>query len=188
MKEWFSRLWKQPKARWRLGVPLGGLLFFIVGFSALPVYNGAMHYTSTNEFCYGCHIGMDTVVEEYHDSIHFRNRSGVIATCADCHIPRETLPKISAKVAATADVYHKIMGTITLENFEEHRPALAQGVWEKMRETGSRECTNCHAFERMDVAKQNKRTARRHAPEKTKGKTCIDCHQGVAHNMPKPAF
>jgi nitrate/TMAO reductase-like tetraheme cytochrome c subunit len=185
-KQWLNNLWEKPSSRWRLGIPLGGILLFVIGLLALPVYNGAMYYTSTNEFCYSCHIGMDTVVEEYHESPHFKNRSGFRATCADCHIPHETLPKIITKIKATADVYHKLMGTINLENFEEHRPALAQKVWDRMAKTDSRECKNCHAFERMDASLQDKRTAKRHAPDKVEGKSCIDCHQGVAHAMPKP--
>lgn len=178
---------KQNK-RLRMRLFLGGGLLFFIGFMALPVYNGAMHYTSTNEFCYGCHVGMDTVVEEYHASPHFKNRTGVLATCADCHIPRETIPKIIAKVKATADVYHKLMGTITLENFEEHRPKMAQKVWDYMKETQSRECINCHAFERMDISLQGRRTAKKHTAERIEGKSCIDCHKGVAHALPKPGF
>ncbi len=187
-KKYLETLWRKPTSKWRLGIPLGGLILLFIGLLALPVYNGAMYYTSTNEFCYGCHIGMDTVVEEYHESPHFKNRTGVIATCADCHIPHETIPKIITKIRATADVYHKLVGTINLENFEEHRPALAQTVWDRMTETGSRECKNCHAFERMDASLQDKRTAKRHAPEKVEGKTCIDCHQGIAHALPKPTL
>ena len=185
-KQWLSSLWERPSAKWRLGIPLGGIILLVIGFMALPIYNGAMHYTSTNEFCYGCHIGMDTVVEEYEASPHFKNRSGVLASCADCHIPHETIPKIITKVKATADVYHKLMGTITLENFEEHRPALAQKVWDDMSETGSRECKNCHSLERMDESVQDRRTTKNNAPEKVEGKTCIDCHQAIAHKMPKP--
>lgn len=185
IKERCKKLWEQPSAKWRFGIPLGGILLFLIGLMALPVYNGAMHYTSTNEFCYSCHVGMDTIVEEYEASPHFHNRAGIKVTCADCHIPRETIPKIITKVKATADVYHKLMGTITLENFEEHRPALAEHVWQKMSETGSRECMNCHAFERMNHELQDKRTPKRHAPEKVEGKTCIDCHKGIAHKMPQ---
>jgi nitrate/TMAO reductase-like tetraheme cytochrome c subunit len=185
VQECWNKLWARPQARWRLGIPLGGILLLLLGMLALPAYNGMMYYTSTNEFCYGCHVGMDTVVEEYEASPHFFNRTGVKVTCADCHLPRATGPKILAKIEATADVYHQLVGTIDLDNFEQHRPTMAQHVWDDMRATDSRECRHCHAFERMDPERQDRHTAKRHAPDKVEGKTCIDCHQGVAHKMPK---
>ncbi len=184
-KGFFKKIWEKPSSRWLFGIPLGGFLLFGAGLLALPVYNGAMHYTSTNDFCYGCHIGMDTIVEEYESSIHFYNRAGVKVTCADCHIPHETIPKIITKIKATADVYHKLAGTITLENFESKRLEMAEGVWAKMSDSGSRECRNCHDFARMDPEAQDKRTAKRHSQEKVEGKTCIDCHKGIAHKLPQ---
>lgn len=55
-----------------------------------------IHYTSTTEFCLSCH-SMGTVGNEYKQSIHFKNASGVRAECRDCHIPPGIIPTIVRK-------------------------------------------------------------------------------------------
>jgi cytochrome c-type protein NapC len=37
----------------------------------------------------------------------------------------------------------------------------------------------------MDLAKQVRPAQRMHRAAAEKGQTCIDCHQGIAHNLPK---
>jgi cytochrome c-type protein NapC len=39
----------------------------------------------------------------------------------------------------------------------------------------------------MDLEKQDKSARRKHTPEymKENDKTCIDCHKGIAHHLPK---
>jgi nitrate/TMAO reductase-like tetraheme cytochrome c subunit len=88
-------------------------------------------------------------------------------------------------------VWHKVLGSInTPEKFEAKRAVLAQHVWDSMKRTDSRECRNCHSFEAMDFTKQGRRAQEKmqvvaetgHSPE---GSTCIDCHKGIAHKLPK---
>jgi len=56
-----------------------------------------------------------------------------------------------------------------------------------MKETDSRECRNCHDFESMDYAVQGRRGRRQHIEGLDGGKTCIDCHKGIAHSLPSMA-
>lgn len=67
-------LWRKPNRKWMLGIPIGGLLAFILGGAAISVFHFGMDYTNSNEFCYSCHIGMDTIVEEYQASPHFKSK------------------------------------------------------------------------------------------------------------------
>jgi cytochrome c-type protein NapC len=53
-----------------------------------------------------------------------------------------------------------------------------------MQETNSRECRNCHSFEGMNPEKQTLVAAKIHAVAKSKERTCIDCHKGIAHKLP----
>jgi cytochrome c-type protein NapC len=57
-----------------------------------------------------------------------------------------------------------------------------------MKETDSRECRNCHNFDFMDFTVQENRASKRHAEAIDSGKTCIDCHKGIAHDLPEGAF
>ena len=83
--------------------------------------------------------------EEYKDSIHYTNRTGVRATYPDCHVPKEWAYKVVRKIQATNELLHKALGTIdTPEKFESKRLEIARHVWKAMKDTDSRECRNCH--------------------------------------------
>ncbi|NEX19368.1 butanol dehydrogenase [Thiorhodococcus mannitoliphagus] len=157
---------------------VGVLLVFGVDF--------AIKTTNTLEFCTSCHT-MQTNYEEYQDSLHYKNTSGVQATCADCHVPKPLGPKLLTKIIAAKDVYHEIAGTIdTPEKFEARRWYLANMVWDRMRANDSRECRSCHEFDNMDLSEQSRSARSRHSTARDKDKTCIDCHRGVVHYEPDP--
>jgi nitrate/TMAO reductase-like tetraheme cytochrome c subunit len=89
-----------------------------------------------------------------------------------------------AKIKATKDLYHHVMGTYpTEEDFEAHRMVFAQRVWASMKENDSRPCRNCHSARSMDPTKQQ---AASHVMMRqlANGATCIDCHKGIAHYLP----
>jgi cytochrome c-type protein NapC len=75
----------------------------------------------------------------------------------------------------------------TKEKFDHERPRMAQSVWATMKSTDSRECRNCHKFDHMDYAAQEPRASKIHQEGLTSGKTCIDCHRGIAHQLPPKA-
>tara|TARA_R110001583_G_scaffold2670_5_gene18854 strand:+ start:139 stop:366 length:228 start_codon:yes stop_codon:yes gene_type:complete len=66
------------------------------------------------------------------------------------------------------------------------RQLMAERVWAIMKATDSRECRSCHSQARMDLESQGKQAHRKHQPERmaSRGETCIDCHQGIAHELP----
>ncbi len=179
--------WNSTKTQRKFfGVPFGVFVIAIVSLIAGVVgwggFNTAMEATNTLGFCISCHEMEDTVYQEYKTTIHYQNRSGVRATCPDCHVPRPWIYKMIRKIQASRELYHKAMGTIdTPEKFEEKRFELAKRVWDAMKETDSRECRNCHNFNSMDPEKQKRRAAKQHASAKEDGLTCIDCHKGIAH-------
>jgi cytochrome c-type protein NapC len=159
-------------------------LVFFAGIVFAGTFNAGLSHTNRMEFCISCHT-MQTNYNEYKDTLHYKNQSGVQATCADCHVPKEFVPKMIAKVVAAKDVYHEILGTIdTPEKFEAHRWDMASRVWKKMRNSNSRECRSCHDLANMDLSEQSRSARSRHAKAEEKGQTCIDCHAGVAHTEP----
>lgn len=149
-------------------------------------FNWAVEASNTESFCTSCHEMEQNVFIEYQDTIHYNNRTGVRATCSDCHVPREWQHKVIRKVRATNELFHKVIGSIdTREKFEAKRLELAQTVWKSMKATDSRECRNCHDFESMDYLKQGRRAIDRHISGFDAGQTCIDCHKGIAHTLPE---
>ena len=183
----FARWWKtmnRPSTRYSL------LAISFVGFVAGIIFwggfNTAMEATNTLEFCTTCHEMRDTVYQEYKETIHFSNRTGVRAVCSDCHVPKDWTHKIIRKAQASGEVWGKLTGTIdTKEKFEAKRMELATHEWDRMTGNGSRECRNCHSFESMSPDLQKQTPYKKHMKAKEEGKTCIDCHKGIAHHLPK---
>ena len=148
-------------------------------------FNTAMEATNSFEFCTSCHE-MNVVKEEYLQSPHAHNPSGVPAICSDCHVPKPWGAKLVRKIKATNELFHWALGTIdTPEKFEEHRLELAQNVWRTMDESDSRECRNCHTKDTMVTEKQTPLAKKMHKRLMSGEATCINCHKGIAHNLPK---
>jgi cytochrome c-type protein NapC len=157
-----------------------GGLFFWGGF------NTVLDYTNSEQFCIGCHTMRDNTYVEYQTSIHYTNRSGVRATCSDCHVPHEWSAKLMRKVGAAKDVWGQITGTVsTPEKFEKHRLEMAKREWGRFRRDNSLACRNCHDTSFFDKSVQSEPAAYMHTLMAEKGGfTCIDCHKGIAHKLP----
>jgi cytochrome c-type protein NapC len=178
------RILSRPSMHFSLGfLTLGG---FIGGIMFWGAFNTALELTNTEPFCTGCHEMRDNVFAELKQTIHYTNRSGVRATCPDCHVPHEWTNKIARKMAASKEVWGKIFGTIdTPEKFAAHRRTLAEHEWGRLKANNSLECRNCHNFASMDFTRQSQRAAQAHSTQLATGaRTCIDCHKGIAHRLP----
>ncbi len=157
---------------------------FLVGVLATFGFNAGLAYTNEMEFCTSCH-SMKVNLEEYKETLHYKNASGVRATCSDCHVPKAFFPKMKAKILAYKDVLHELLGTIdTPEKYEAHRWEMASRVWAKMEKSDSVTCRSCHAWDQMDLSEQDRIARKRHGRAPDEGKTCIDCHKGIAHEEP----
>ena len=161
------------------GAMLGGVLLW-------GGFNWSLEVTNTEQFCISCHEMRENVYTELKKTVHFQNGSGVRATCPDCHVPKEWGYKVIRKIRASGELYHWMVGTVsTPEKFEARRPVLALHVWDTMKETDSRECRNCHKNSSMEFKAQKLIAAKMHEFGKKWNKTCIDCHKGIAHSLPK---
>jgi cytochrome c-type protein NapC len=158
---------------------------FFAGILAWGGFNWALELTNTEKFCVTCHEMQRNVFVEYQTTSHYSNRTGVRATCPDCHVPKDWEHKIVRKIKASNEILHKLLGTIdTREKFNERRVRLAKSEWARMKATDSRECRNCHNYTYMDYAEQGRRASAQHTKGFAENKTCIDCHKGVAHILP----
>ncbi|VAW93151.1 Cytochrome c-type protein NapC [hydrothermal vent metagenome] len=167
------------------GITTISIVSIFIGVLASSGFTNIMDWTNTEQFCVSCHE-MQINLAEYTDTVHDKNRTGVATTCPDCHVPKDFGSKLLAKVRATKDIYSHLMGTIdTKEKYEKHRLTMAKKVWKMMRETDSKTCRSCHTVDSMAFEEQQGRAARKHKKMSLKGKTCIDCHKGIAHNLPK---
>ncbi len=183
----YWNVFSSPSTYLSLGfLTIGG---FVAGVMFWGGFNTALELTNTEEFCVSCHEMRENVFAELKNTVHYSNGSGVRASCPDCHVPHKWTDKIARKMQASKEVWGKIFGTInTREKFVEKRLELASHEWARLKSNNSLECRNCHSAESMDITKQSQRAAEAHATFLFTGqKTCIDCHKGIAHELPNMA-
>ncbi|USD66282.1 pentaheme c-type cytochrome TorC [Vibrio sp. SCSIO 43136] len=186
MKSYLLKLWRtmtRPAVHISLGVlTLGG---FVAGVIFWGGFNTALEATNTEEFCVSCHTMRDNVYQELQHTVHWKNHSGVRATCPDCHVPHNWTDKIARKMQASKEVFAQIFGNYDEPGaFEARRLELAKHEWDRFSANGSLECKNCHNYESMDfeLMSPTARIQMKQAAEKDQ--SCLDCHKGIAHNLP----
>jgi cytochrome c-type protein NapC len=175
---------RRPSSVFSLGALV--LAGFVAGIIFWGAFNTALELTNTEGFCTSCHEMRSNVYEELKTTVHYTNRSGVRAHCPDCHVPHNWTDKIARKMQASKEVWGWLFGTIdTREEFVEHRLVLAMHEWARMKANDSLECRNCHSAQSMDITRQSPRAVDSHQRYLFTGeKTCIDCHKGIAHQLP----
>lgn len=174
--------WRRP-ARLAAGTLL--LTGFFTGIIFWGGFNTGLEMTNKELFCISCHEMRENVYQEYMETIHYTNRSGVRATCPDCHVPHEWVAKMTRKMQASKELYAKMLGLVdTPKKFDEQRLVMAQREWHRMKSNNSQACRNCHNFDYMDFTEQKSVATKMHAKAVDEGKTCIDCHKGIAHHLP----
>lgn len=160
----------------------------VVMLAMIGGFTTVVESTNTIEFCTSCHT-MSQNYEEYKKTIHYSNPAGVRAVCSDCHVPKKNwFSEMHRKLIAASDVWAEMVGTIdTKEKFDANRMEMAKREWARMKESDSIGCRNCHSFEAMDIDSQAKGARNQHtqAAMAGSGKTCIDCHKGIAHRLPR---
>ena len=183
--QWFedaTRTWSRLKVG--IVVALAAIAATLVGVVAGAT---GVVMTGTEEFCSNACHSMNIPAAEFKDTIHDVNRTGVRATCSDCHIPQHSLvAKLVRKTeAGIRDIYGEITGVInTKEKYEKERHRMAVQVWTDMKRNDSRECRHCHTPAKMDPERQSEAAKKKHEALKTGAMTCIDCHAGIAHSEP----
>jgi cytochrome c-type protein NapC len=173
-----------------LGSRPGSIVLLFVGLVLGVAFFGSagsfMVYANSEKFCAtSCHE-MSFLAAEHKGTIHDTNRSGVRATCNDCHVPHGYITNYLAKLGLFSDYWgHFVTKSLdTKEKFEAKRYDLATRVWTYMKENDSRECRHCHTTAKMDPDKQTDKAKARHERGRAEGLTCIDCHFAIAHSEP----
>lgn len=168
----------------KIGLGILVVLGFIAGAISWQKFNDVMDATSTEEFCISCH-SMQQPFNELKNSPHWSNTAGVTATCSDCHLPHDKTAKFARKMQASREVLAELMGKYKEEgSFEKHRLEMAEREWKRFAANGSKECKNCHSYERMNFENMSLAAQKAMKPAAERNQSCIDCHKGIAHHKP----
>lgn len=176
---WLKSLLQPSPTRSVLSLLAVGL---VIGVAGLLTFDATMHATSTEEFCTSCHEMEINPFAQVKKTAHHSNKAGIAATCSDCHVPKEFVPKMIRKIEASREVWGTLMGIIdTPEKYRAHAPKMKAREIARLQANDSQECRNCHQTDRMLLAAQTAKAQEYHQAMLSNGKTCIDCHSGIAH-------
>lgn len=176
------------------GHPLRGLLALagvavVLGVSFVGAEELNVRANST-EFCVSCHSMGAYVYEEYKQSKHYTNASGVRPECGQCHVAKRFWPAVYDHAMGTHDLISEHANDwSTLEKFDAQRARMAEKARLKMFAEDSHTCRECHKMEA--IAPARKRGERAHGDAIRKGSTnCIACHYNLVHKEAPltPAF
>ena len=176
---WLKSLLQPSPTRSVLSLLAVGL---VIGVAGVLTFDATMHATSTEEFCTSCHEMEINPFAQVKKTAHHSNKAGIAATCSDCHVPKEFVPKMIRKIEASREVWGTLMGIIdTPEKYRAHAPKMKAREIARLQANDSQECRNCHQTDRMLLAAQTAKAQEYHQAMLSNGKTCIDCNSGIAH-------
>lgn len=113
---------------------------------------------------------------------HASNRLGLKVECSDGHVPKSFLPKMVRKIEASREVWGHLLGTIdTPEEYEAYRETMRVRELGRMITNNSAECRVCHNLAHWSPEKQSATATSKHETMTQDGKTCVNCHDDVAH-------
>ena len=142
-------------------VVLGVLLGLPLGLGAFTFYfgEGFSYFSTDPKACANCHI-MQPEFDSWQKGPHH-----TAATCVDCHLPKDFIPKYIAK----ADNGYRHSKGFTLQDF--HEPIQ---ITDRNRMILQDNCLRCHGDFVHDVVGGSKHVSLDNV-------SCIHCHRGVGH-------
>jgi len=145
------------------GVLAGVFIVWVISFSSSK--------TSETSFCLICHE-MKYTMKELENSKHWKNRSGYMTQCSDCHI--------SPGVAGMVEAKWRGMEKVKIHFLE--KPFLDEGKWADRRkylkgkvqdEMPQINCTRCHDIDNMQPSSREAEKAHKTITSQMR---CLDCH------------
>ncbi len=179
LRSWVNQFFK-PSLRWSMAALVGiGLL---LGLMLSISFDLSLKATNSETFCLSCHEMRENPYRMLASTSHFQNRSGVRPTCSDCHVPKAFVPKMVRKIEAAREVWGHLLGVIdTPEKYAQYAPVMKAREIARLQANDSQECRDCHDTGQMRFALQTAKAQEFHLAMQKNGKTCIDCHAGIAH-------
>jgi formylglycine-generating enzyme required for sulfatase activity/nitrate/TMAO reductase-like tetraheme cytochrome c subunit len=165
------------KSRVFIGLVIGSVLTCM----SIYFFFAQVKRTSTNEYCESCHVHPQAT-ESWEDGAHYKNASGVVTNCVDCHLPPEGVPYLVEKAKAGArDLYSFYFTDTSLIDWE-----AKSGLEHAASFTFDDSCTRCHA-ELFPPQLNNKGLDAHIHYQKNIGEVlCINCHLKTGHFHDEP--
>ncbi len=168
---------KKMKKKWLIF--LSGL---ILGGAILLGGGKAVEATSTDEFCFSCHVHPQAEIS-WKKSFHYDTKSGIHVHCVECHLPPKGEGYIPQKIrTGLRDVYGKLFKDSADFNWEA-KSKLDQAI----HHTYDVSCQKCHVnLFPAELTKKGSDAHLYHLAQIEKGEEihCINCHLNAGHYDP----
>ncbi len=164
-----SRQWMHRFLWLGAGTALGAML--------LGASIASFHATSTTEFCMSCHEMRVVAEQGWMLSTHYQNENGVVAGCADCHLPPGAIDYTIYKIRDGVKDW-------VVHNFGESDPYKME--WDRLREIARHHhkdstCLRCHDNLIPSGMSIKGLVAHREYLRGETDKNCIQCHDDEIH-------
>ncbi len=163
-----KRLFKLLKSKFFIAIVLG----------AACALGGreAVEYTSTDDFCEACHVHPHAT-ESWKLSTHYKNPSGVIVHCVDCHLPPDGPEYLYEKIRLGGrDLFVKLFCDTDAIDWEEKSK-----LEHALHHTFEAGCLKCHHDLFPPELSERGKTNHKEYRKDPAAKPCIDCHLHVGH-------
>ncbi len=138
--------------------------------------------------CLGCHE--ENTARNWEHALHMHNNLTCV-TCHDMHSEEDRV-QVAETQAAVCETCHKVQkqGIHGMERRKRRNPPCAschnphdhEDAQATLLATGSEGCTTCHDLARMAESRRVSDQAKRyHRVMDNPERTCLDCHEGIAH-------
>ncbi len=153
----------------------------LLGFILVYLAHEGIRHTSNDDFCAICHVHPEATYS-WKKSTHYKNKSGVVVHCIECHLPPDGIEYITEKARlGLRDLY----GTYfkDTENIDwEAKSALEHAV----TYTFDCSCIRCHDDLYSLGLSPKGVQAHEYYMEKSGAISCINCHITVGHFQEEP--
>ncbi|MCE5250215.1 NapC/NirT family cytochrome c, partial [bacterium] len=158
------------------------VLGILLGFAILYASHAGLEYSSTDNFCEFCHVHPHATYS-WKKSTHYKNKSGTIVHCVDCHLPPGGLYYLTEKARlGIRDSYGAVFKDKEKIDWD------AKSVLEHAATyTYDASCMKCHQdLYSLGLTPKGVKAHEYYMkqPEKVR---CINCHIAVGHYQEKPA-
>ena len=158
-------------------------VIFGILLGLIIVYAGhtGINYTSTDEFCGVCHVHPHSTYS-WKKSTHYKNKSGVVIHCVECHLPPGGIRYFTEKARlGIRDAYGTLFKDIESINWD------AKSTREyAVSYTYDASCIKCHQDLYSLDLKPKGVEAHEYYMETPENLICISCHITVGHYHDKP--
>lgn len=162
VRNWYSKF--------KLGIGI------LAGIAIILSTHAVFEYTSENKFCDICHVHPH-VTQSWKESVHYKNESGNVVNCVQCHLPPDGLFHYTEKIRVGI---RDIIGVIFKDPAKIDWEAKSRVEFAK-KFTYDNSCTHCHVeLFSLNLSKKGEDAHVYYFHQKANIR-CINCHLNVGH-------